>query len=97
MRLLERHSSQGGVIYSSINFAVEILKTNYGTMMSNIKFSYLYGSNKLILSLNPLTIGEQELYSEAPVVGPRFQMFIEVFNSLGQSIHSFDSARNLHK
>lgn len=120
------------VIYSSINYTLSVLNVNYGTLMSYVKFGYLYGRhsgpktrmtgvprslgnlpgslyreplstfegkdtpNSLILSLNPLTLEEQSRYVAAPLSSSSYQLYIEVYNALGNLLHTAESARQLH-
>lgn len=85
------------IIYSSINYAMTVLQISYGTLMSRVKFNHLHGLSYLILSLNPLTPEEQAVYSLPFTIGNSFQLLIDVFDSLGNLVHTADSARNLCK
>lgn len=84
------------MIYSSINYTLSVLSVNYGTLMSYVKFGYLYGPNSLILSLNPLTLEEQSRYVAAPLSSSSYQLYIEVYDALGNLLHTAESARQLH-
>jgi hypothetical protein len=63
--------------------------------MSRINFSHLHGPNRLILSLTPLTVEQQEAYTEAPNSDSRFQMNINVYDSTGKLVHTAQSGRKL--
>lgn len=84
------------VIYSSINRALKGLQVSHSTLLSYVKYHYIYKS-EYILSFEPVITDDFEKYTEKPIGDNQLRKHIAVYNLDNEIVTEFKSGREMAK